>query len=123
MTSQGGLLSVAGLTAATAVLLAAITSVVPEPYMDEIFHIPQAQKYCYGKFKEASNDKHLVVVLLLQKVKHQEYQACFLAIFQQLSPTQSSRVTKFLATSLSFLLSFCQNSRVVVKETFRFQYF
>ena len=46
----------AGLTAATAVLLAAITSVVPEPYMDEIFHIPQAQKYCYGKFKEASTN-------------------------------------------------------------------
>ena len=25
---------------------------VPEPYMDEIFHIPQAQKYCSGKFLE-----------------------------------------------------------------------
>jgi alpha-1,2-glucosyltransferase len=24
----------------------------PEPYMDEIFHIPQAQKYCEYKFKE-----------------------------------------------------------------------
>lgn len=23
-----------------------------EPYMDEIFHIPQAQKYCQGKFSE-----------------------------------------------------------------------
>ena len=24
----------------------------PQPYMDEIFHIPQAQKYCHFKFKE-----------------------------------------------------------------------
>lgn len=24
----------------------------PRPYMDEIFHIPQAQKYCQYKFKE-----------------------------------------------------------------------
>ena len=24
----------------------------PEPYMDEIFHIPQAQRYCDGRFKE-----------------------------------------------------------------------
>jgi len=25
---------------------------VPDPYMDEIFHIPQAQKYCVGNFTE-----------------------------------------------------------------------
>ncbi|XP_015761840.1 PREDICTED: dol-P-Glc:Glc(2)Man(9)GlcNAc(2)-PP-Dol alpha-1,2-glucosyltransferase-like isoform X2 [Acropora digitifera] len=24
----------------------------PKPYMDEIFHIPQAQKYCHYKFQE-----------------------------------------------------------------------
>ena len=24
----------------------------PAAYMDEIFHIPQARKYCYGKFDE-----------------------------------------------------------------------
>ena len=24
----------------------------PTAYMDEIFHIPQARKYCYGKFRE-----------------------------------------------------------------------
>eukprot|EP00191_Tetraselmis_sp_GSL018_P012453 CAMPEP_0177594952 /NCGR_PEP_ID=MMETSP0419_2-20121207/10076_1 /TAXON_ID=582737 /ORGANISM="Tetraselmis sp., Strain GSL018" /LENGTH=44 /DNA_ID= /DNA_START= /DNA_END= /DNA_ORIENTATION= len=23
---------------------------VPEPYMDEIFHVPQAQRYCRGDF-------------------------------------------------------------------------
>ncbi|KAG9251942.1 DIE2/ALG10 family-domain-containing protein [Emericellopsis atlantica] len=28
------------------------TSYVPEPYLDEVFHIPQAQKYCEGKWSE-----------------------------------------------------------------------
>jgi len=27
-----------------------VTKVVPDPYMDEIFHIPQAQQYCAGNF-------------------------------------------------------------------------
>ena len=27
---------------------------VPEPYMDEIFHIPQARRYCAGNFSEVS---------------------------------------------------------------------
>jgi alpha-1,2-glucosyltransferase len=25
---------------------------VPKPYMDEIFHIPQAQNYCLGNYNE-----------------------------------------------------------------------
>ncbi|KAM5347913.1 hypothetical protein ACJ41O_007737 [Fusarium nematophilum] len=29
-----------------------VSAVVPEPYLDEIFHIPQAQKYCEGRFQE-----------------------------------------------------------------------
>ncbi|KAI8330626.1 DIE2/ALG10 family-domain-containing protein [Chlamydoabsidia padenii] len=28
----------------------AINSIVPDPYMDEIFHIPQAQHYCQGNY-------------------------------------------------------------------------
>ena len=27
---------------------------VPEPYMDEIFHVPQAQHYCRGNFTHVS---------------------------------------------------------------------
>ncbi|CAG8711824.1 6791_t:CDS:2, partial [Dentiscutata heterogama] len=27
-------------------------TVVPDPYMDEIFHIPQAQRYCEGNYHE-----------------------------------------------------------------------
>ncbi|XP_029317814.1 dol-P-Glc:Glc(2)Man(9)GlcNAc(2)-PP-Dol alpha-1,2-glucosyltransferase [Cottoperca gobio] len=33
-------------------LFSRVTREQREPYMDEIFHIPQAQKYCYGKFNE-----------------------------------------------------------------------
>ncbi|KAJ2843049.1 glucosyltransferase, partial [Coemansia brasiliensis] len=33
-------------------VLQRINDVVPEPYMDEIFHAPQAQKYCTGEFYE-----------------------------------------------------------------------
>lgn len=28
-----------------------VNRVVPEPYMDEIFHVPQAQQYCRGDFR------------------------------------------------------------------------
>ncbi|XP_071698501.1 dol-P-Glc:Glc(2)Man(9)GlcNAc(2)-PP-Dol alpha-1,2-glucosyltransferase-like [Rutidosis leptorrhynchoides] len=28
-----------------------VNHIVPEPYMDEIFHVPQAQQYCLGNFK------------------------------------------------------------------------
>lgn len=28
-----------------------VNKIVPDPYMDEIFHIPQAQQYCRGDFK------------------------------------------------------------------------
>ncbi|KAK6942960.1 Alpha-2-glucosyltransferase Alg10 [Dillenia turbinata] len=28
-----------------------VNRIVPEPYMDEIFHIPQAQRYCEGNFR------------------------------------------------------------------------
>ncbi|XP_020585485.1 dol-P-Glc:Glc(2)Man(9)GlcNAc(2)-PP-Dol alpha-1,2-glucosyltransferase isoform X2 [Phalaenopsis equestris] len=29
----------------------AVNRIVPDPYMDEIFHVPQAQRYCRGDFK------------------------------------------------------------------------
>ena len=40
--------------AMSAFIFTLINSVQPEAYMDEIFHIPQARKYCNGKFTEAS---------------------------------------------------------------------
>ncbi|KAF9994659.1 glucosyltransferase [Entomortierella chlamydospora] len=35
---------------ALVVIAAAWNKIVPHPYMDEIFHIPQAQRYCEGDF-------------------------------------------------------------------------
>ena len=31
-------------------LLMEFTKVLPQPYMDEVFHIPQAQNYCHGNY-------------------------------------------------------------------------
>ena len=45
-----GLLASAGYSALASVLAYQINEHVPHPYMDEIFHIPQAQKYCQGNF-------------------------------------------------------------------------
>ncbi len=38
--------------AASAGVFALLHRTRPEPFMDEVFHVPQAQKYCMGKFKE-----------------------------------------------------------------------
>uniref|UniRef100_M8BQM8 Dol-P-Glc:Glc(2)Man(9)GlcNAc(2)-PP-Dol alpha-1,2-glucosyltransferase n=1 Tax=Aegilops tauschii TaxID=37682 RepID=M8BQM8_AEGTA len=46
-----GRLAVAAAVAAWAIPIAALVdSIVPDPYMDEIFHVPQAQHYCRGDF-------------------------------------------------------------------------
>ncbi|VAH49334.1 unnamed protein product [Triticum turgidum subsp. durum] len=46
-----GRLAVAAAVAAWAIPIAALVdSIVPDPYMDEIFHVPQAQQYCRGDF-------------------------------------------------------------------------
>lgn len=46
-----GRLAVAAAVAAWAVPIAALVdSIVPDPYMDEIFHVPQAQHYCRRDF-------------------------------------------------------------------------
>ncbi|PNP55526.1 hypothetical protein THARTR1_04356 [Trichoderma harzianum] len=52
--SFGGLgsLFTVSLAAATFLWLGVVSEIVPEPYLDEVFHIPQAQKYCEGKFLE-----------------------------------------------------------------------
>ena len=49
---KNGLLA-AGLHAGVSLsIFNVVNNAVPQPYMDEIFHIPQARKYCYGKFQE-----------------------------------------------------------------------
>ncbi|PTB66776.1 glycosyltransferase family 59 protein [Trichoderma citrinoviride] len=50
-----GLFFTVSLTAAAFLWLGLVSEIVPEPYLDEVFHIPQAQRYCQGKFLEWDN--------------------------------------------------------------------
>ena len=45
-------LLIAAYAVASSAVFAVVTASAPEPYMDEIFHVPQAVKYCQGRFKE-----------------------------------------------------------------------
>ena len=56
--SISSLLVAGGHAAVTSAISYYVTIIVPEPYMDEIFHIPQAQKYCQGKFREVRPEKN-----------------------------------------------------------------
>ena len=38
--------------AVTTVAFEVVYRAQPTPFIDEVFHIPQAQKYCSGKFNE-----------------------------------------------------------------------
>ena len=33
---------------------------LPDPYMDEIFHVPQAVKYCQGRFREVRKENLII---------------------------------------------------------------
>jgi hypothetical protein len=39
------------LTALSALIFSLMDMTQPAPYMDEIFHVPQAKHYCNGNFK------------------------------------------------------------------------
>jgi hypothetical protein len=40
-----------------------IYEVQPSPFLDEIFHIPQAEKYCKGLFREVSGINYCILML------------------------------------------------------------
>ncbi|KAG2262378.1 hypothetical protein Bca52824_069457 [Brassica carinata] len=47
-----GKLAVAAITSLWVIPMSMIVNhIVPDPYMDEIFHVPQAQQYCSGNFR------------------------------------------------------------------------
>ena len=62
-----GVLVTAGLTALSASISYNINTHIPKPYMDEIFHIPQAQKYCQGDFFLVSNLQNSKARILKKK--------------------------------------------------------
>lgn len=49
---MGVLLSAGVYVTLAAVLFQLVYITQPNPFIDEIFHIPQAQKYCSGKYLE-----------------------------------------------------------------------
>ena len=50
----------------TSIILEIMYNAQPTPFIDEIFHIPQAQKYCSGKFNEVqSQTLNSVKIMLL----------------------------------------------------------
>ena len=65
-----GVVVASGFTILSAVISIQINQHVQNPYMDEIFHIPQAQKYCQGKFLEVSTFKTLVTLAIEFVVFH-----------------------------------------------------
>ncbi|KAH0851644.1 LOW QUALITY PROTEIN: hypothetical protein HID58_094589, partial [Brassica napus] len=47
-----GRLAIAAITSLWVIPMSTIVNhIVPDPYMDEIFHVPQAQQYCNGNFR------------------------------------------------------------------------
>ena len=50
--SSNGLLAVSIHAGLSLCIFNLINNTQPTAYMDEIFHIPQAKKYCYGHFNE-----------------------------------------------------------------------
>jgi alpha-1,2-glucosyltransferase len=56
-----------------AILLYEFNRLVPDPYMDEIFHIPQLQRYCENDFSFDSYDRKLTTppgLYLISRVFH-----------------------------------------------------
>lgn len=47
-----GILASAAFAAVTSALAFRVNQEVPDPYMDEIFHVPQVQRFCKGRFDE-----------------------------------------------------------------------
>jgi hypothetical protein len=48
-------------TIANYLILNIINQNVNEPYMDEIFHIPQAQIYCTGNYSHVNNILYIIL--------------------------------------------------------------
>lgn len=78
---------------------------VPQPYMDEIFHIPQTQKYCGGNFKEWDN---MITTLPGLYYLSYLYVSSLLPLVQILNPesTLLSLCTVPVLRSVNIFLSF-----------------
>ena len=60
-----GLMAVGLHAGVSLVIFTLINQAQPTAYMDEIFHIPQARKYCYGKFREVVRPLLINYIILI----------------------------------------------------------
>lgn len=61
----------------TVVLFDFINLIQPIPFIDEIFHIPQAQRYCLGQWSEVSVTQVLQVLTLFLTVRSQNHHSAW----------------------------------------------
>ncbi|KAK4243927.1 glycosyltransferase [Corynascus novoguineensis] len=79
--------------------LALVDKYVPEPYLDEVFHIPQAQTYCAGRFWDWDDKITTPPGLYLLSVAYHK-----LRVLSECTPL-SLRSNNLLATVLTALLA------------------
>ncbi|KAK3379127.1 DIE2/ALG10 family-domain-containing protein [Lasiosphaeria ovina] len=79
--------------------LALVSGFVPEPYLDEVFHVPQAQTYCAGRYWEWDDKITTPPGLYLLSV------ACHKLWMVSECSTASLRTNNLLATLLMVLLA------------------
>ncbi|KAK4031835.1 glycosyltransferase, partial [Parachaetomium inaequale] len=79
--------------------LALVNKYVPEPYLDEVFHIPQAQTYCEGRFWDWDDKITTPPGLYLPSVAYHKFRR-----LSECTPS-SLRSTNVLATLLTALLA------------------
>ncbi|KAJ1550014.1 glucosyltransferase, partial [Cladochytrium tenue] len=53
----GSVATAVAVSAAALPVFAAVAAVVKDPYMDEVFHVPQAVRYCHGDFASPYDPK------------------------------------------------------------------
>ncbi|XP_063851577.1 putative Dol-P-Glc:Glc(2)Man(9)GlcNAc(2)-PP-Dol alpha-1,2-glucosyltransferase [Scylla paramamosain] len=108
-------LVVGSFTAVSYVFLVAVYTVQPTPFIDEAFHVPQAQKYCAGKFKEWDAKITTLPGLYLFSIGLNGPVSWVLG--RQLCDVFSLRVTNlvaaaFMLSSLHKLLTFLHGTKV-----------
>ncbi|KAL2153765.1 hypothetical protein VTH82DRAFT_4920 [Thermothelomyces myriococcoides] len=79
--------------------LALVDKYVPEPYLDEVFHIPQAQKYCAGHFWDWDDKITTPPGLYLLSVAYHKFR-----LLSECTPL-SLRSNNLLATILTALVA------------------
>ena len=78
-----GLMAVGLHAGVSLVIFTLINQAQPTAYMDEIFHIPQARKYCYGKFREVVRPLPINFIILICRFEYATKLTQYSLIFLQ----------------------------------------